>query len=141
MEQYNADNASDVRRFDLAKVDLNCLAQAENYAHDLQQLSEEAKKSFHITLSAARTTARALSTFITAIDSSSPIMGASINPQITYETLRLNERLRMPGLRSYNENEMFTLAYMQKHCSSTIADKDYAKIKPYVEQQLAERYL
>ena len=136
VEQYNADNANDVRRFDLAKVDVGCLTQGSN-----EDLSQDALKSFHITLSAARTTARALSSFITAIDSSSPIMGASIDPQVTYENLRLTERLRIPGLRSYNENELFTLAYMQKHCSSSIADKDYAKIKPFVEQQVAEQYL
>lgn len=141
-EQYKVDNSYGMHsNLDLAKVDIACITADEQNRDELQELSPNALKSFHITLSAAKITAKALSSFITAIDSTSSIRGASFDKEHTYQSLRLTERLRMPGLRSFNENELFTLAYMQKHCSTSIADKDYTKIKPHVEQQLAERYL
>lgn len=143
VEQFKADNMDNYRtNLNLAKVDVGCITADEEDADDLKELSENALKSFHITLSSAKITAKALSSFINAIDSSSPIIGASFDQEHTYESLRLTDRLRLPGLRSFNENELFTLSYMQKHCSTLIADKnDYARIKPHVEQQLAERYL
>ncbi|XP_053949080.1 protein gone early isoform X1 [Anastrepha ludens] len=149
VEQYKAEHAiltneSLAAQFDLPKVDVSCMlgeAVAHNHASELDELSTHALRSFHYTLSAARIAARAQTTFIEAIDAGSPIIGASIDQWLTYENLRLTQRPRMPGLRSFNENELFTLAYMQKHCSTLIADKDYAPIKPHVEQQLAEEYL
>ncbi|XP_068154731.1 protein gone early isoform X1 [Drosophila tropicalis] len=144
--QFNAQSAdlSDaVPEIRYAQPDVNCLAagQPPHLSHELAELSPSALKSFHVTLSAARTAARALSSFVSAIDAGRAIQGAGIDQAGTYETLGLTQRLRVPGLRSYNENELFTLAYMQQHCSTAIADKDYARIKPHVEQQLAERYL
>ncbi|XP_030381472.1 protein gone early isoform X2 [Scaptodrosophila lebanonensis] len=144
--QFNAqsnDLADEVPELEYVSPDLRCLTagQPPHISYELFQLSHDALKSFHVTMSAVRTAARALSSFVTAIDAGSAIMGASINQAITYESLGLTRRLRLAGLRSYNENELFTLAYMQQHCSTTIADKDYARIKPHVERQLAERYL
>ncbi|KAH8373206.1 hypothetical protein KR009_002526 [Drosophila setifemur] len=144
--QFNAqsadlsDAAPEIR---YAQPDVNCLAagQPPRLAHELSELSANALKSFHVTLSAARTAARSLSSFVSAIDAGNAIQGAGIDQVNTYEALGLTRRLRVPGLRSFNENELFTLAYMQQHCSTTIADKDYARIKPHVESQLAERYL
>ncbi|KAL7744902.1 hypothetical protein ACLKA6_007179 [Drosophila palustris] len=144
--QFNAQGAdiSDaVPEIEYAQPDVACLSagQPPQLGHELRQMSLEALKSFHVTLSAARTAARALSSFVSAIDAGNAIQGAGIDQVVTYEALGLTRRLRVPGLRSYNENELFTLAYMQQHCSTTIADKDYARIKPHVERQLAERYL
>lgn len=144
--QFNAqgtDISDIVPEIQYAQPDVNCLSagQPPHLAHELRQMSQEALKSFHVTLSAARTAARALSSFVTAIDAGNAIQGAGIDQVVTYEALGLTQRLRIPGLRSFNENELFTLAYMQQHCSTTIADKDYARIKPHVERQLAERYL
>ncbi|XP_058977917.1 protein gone early isoform X1 [Musca domestica] len=141
VEQYKADNNDLHLHIDLGNVDIGCITAEEHNREELQELSTNALKSFHITLSGAKITAKALSSFLAAIDTASPIVGASFDQLHTYESLRLTQRLRIPGLRSYNENELFALAYMQKHCSTSIADKDYAKIKPHVEQQLAEKYL
>ncbi|XP_067639210.1 protein gone early isoform X2 [Eurosta solidaginis] len=149
VEQYKAEhsiltNESLSAQFDLPKVDINCLlhtTKAQTSTHELNKLSAHALRSFHYTLSAAKIAARAQTNFIEAIDTGSPIIGASIDQGLTYENLRLKQRHRMPGLRSFNENELFTLAYMQKHCSTMIAGKDYAPVKPHVEQQLAENYL
>lgn len=137
-------NESLAARFDLPKVDVQCIlgeVQTHSHATELEELSAHALRSFHYTLSAAKIAARAQSTFIEAINAGNPIIGASTDQGLTYEKLRLTQRHRMPGLRSFNENELFTLAYMQKHCSTLIADKHYAPIKPHVEQQLAEEYL
>lgn len=144
--QFNAQSTEigdAVPEIQYAQPDINCLTagQPPHLEHELRQLSVEALKSFHVTLSAARTAARALSSFVTAIDAGNAIQGAGINQVVTYEALGLTQRLRVPGLRSFNENELFTLAYMQQHCSTPIADKDYARIKPHVERQLAESYL
>ncbi|KAH8344852.1 hypothetical protein KR067_009208 [Drosophila pandora] len=144
--QFNAqsvDVSDAVPEIRYAQPDVNCLAagQPPRLAHELSELSSSALKSFHVTLSAARTAARALSSFVGAVDAGNAIQGAGIDQVNTYEALGLTRRLRVPGLRSFNENELFTLAYMQQHCSTTIADKDYARIKPHVESQLAERYL
>lgn len=135
-----SDAAPEIR---YAQPDVNCLAagQPPRLVHELNELSSNALKSFHVTLSAARTAARALSNFVNAIDAGSAIQGSGIDQANTYEALGLTRRLRIPGLRSFNENELFTLSYMQQHCSTTIADKDYARIKPLVESQLAESYL
>ncbi|KAM7349767.1 endothelin converting enzyme 1 isoform 2-T4 [Cochliomyia hominivorax] len=143
VEQFKADNMdSNGSHLSLAKVEVDCITADEQDVDNLKELSENALKSFHITLSSAKIAAKALSSFINAIESSSPIIGASFDQEHTYESLRLTQRLRLPGLRSFNENELFTLAYMQKHCSTLIGNKnDYARIKPHVEQQLAERYL
>ncbi|XP_004520085.1 protein gone early isoform X2 [Ceratitis capitata] len=149
VEQYKAEhmiltNESLAARFDLPKVDVQCIlgeVQTHSHATELEELSAHALRSFHYTLSAAKIAARAQSTFIEAINAGNPIIGASTDQGLTYEKLRLTQRHRMPGLRSFNENELFTLAYMQKHCSTLIADKHYAPIKPHVEQQLAEEYL
>lgn len=138
VEQYKAEH--DVDYLDLFQMNENCLSN-EYFDNDIiHELSEDTWSNFYTTLSAARVAAKALTSFITAIDSSSPIVGASYDQATTYQSLRLVERLRLPGLRSYNENELFTLAYMQKHCSIPIADKDYARIKPYVERKLPESY-
>ncbi|XP_032593845.1 protein gone early isoform X2 [Drosophila grimshawi] len=144
--QFNAQSSelSDaVPEIEYAQPDVGCLTagQPPRLGHELRALSVDALKSFHVTLSAARTAARALSSFVTAIDAGSAIEGAGIDQVATYDALGLTRRLRVPGLRSFNENELFTLAYMQQHCSTPIADKDYARIKPHVERQLAERYL
>uniref|UniRef100_A0A1A9VRU8 Peptidase M13 N-terminal domain-containing protein n=1 Tax=Glossina austeni TaxID=7395 RepID=A0A1A9VRU8_GLOAU len=138
VEQYKAEH--DVDYLDLFQMNRNCLSSEDFDNGIIHELSEDAWSNFYTTLSAARVAAKALSSFITAIDSSSPIVGASYDQATAYQTLRLVERLRLPGLRSYNENELFTLAYMQKHCSIPIADKDYARIKPYVERKLPESY-
>ncbi|KAL9877928.1 protein gone early isoform X1 [Glossina fuscipes] len=139
VEQYKAEH--DIDYLDLFQMNENCLS-SEDFDNDIvRELSVDAWSNFYTTLSAARVAAKALSSFITAIDSSSPIIGASYDQATTYQSLRLVERLRLPGLRSYNENELFTLAYMQKHCSIPIADKDYARIKPYVERKLPESYI
>ncbi|KAH8259078.1 hypothetical protein KR038_005784 [Drosophila bunnanda] len=150
--QFNtqsSDISDAVPEIKYAQPDVNCLATSAasleggspRLAHELNELSSNALKGFHVTLSAARTAARALSTFVSAIDAGSAIQGSGIDQVNTYEALGLTRRLRVPGLRSFNENELFTLAYMQQHCSTTMADKDYARIKPHVESQLAESYL
>ncbi|XP_037937155.1 protein gone early isoform X2 [Teleopsis dalmanni] len=138
-DYFTIENSSE--KIDIGKVDIDCLTAAEETQEDFEKLSKTTMNSFHNTLSAAKISARALSTFIEAIDASNPIMGASIEPKVTYENLRLTQRHRLPGLRALNDNELYTLAYMQKHCSILIADKDYARIKPHVEQTLAERHL
>lgn len=150
--QFNtqsSDISDAVPEIKYAQPDVNCLAAtaaaeeggSPRLAHELNELSSSALKGFHVTLSAARTAARALSSFVSAIDAGSAIPGSGIDQVTTYEALGLTRRLRVPGLRSFNENELFTLAYMQQHCSTTMADKDYARIKPHVESQLAESYL
>lgn len=146
VEQFKAESRLNTSEsfsdsFNLTIVDVGCITAEEENKEDLIQLSDNALKSFHITLSAAKITAKALSNFIEAIDTGSPIIGVSIDQELTYENLHLTQRHRLIGLRTYGENELFTLAYMQKHCSTSIADKDYARIKPHVEKKLAERYL
>ncbi|XP_055840885.1 protein gone early [Episyrphus balteatus] len=137
-KQYRfSSKSSDSNEESIFKINTQCI---ENDVMDID-LSESSLSSFHTIMSAARITAKALTRFIESIDSAAPITGASIDPSLTYENLQLTNRKRLPGLRSLNENELFTLAYMQKHCSTPIADKDYARIKPHVEKKLAEMYL
>lgn len=138
-KQYKHDTKSDWNEESIFTINPDCLGE-EIEDLDLSE-TENALSSFHTIMSAARITAKALTRFIESIDNAAPITGASIDPTLTYENLQLTNRKRLAGLRSLNENELFTLAYMQKHCSTPIADKDYARIKPHVEKKLAEMYL
>ncbi|XP_055915562.1 protein gone early [Eupeodes corollae] len=135
--RFSSKSSSDSMEESVFKINAHCM---EDVTGDIE-LSENALSSFHTIMSAARITAKALTRFIESIDGAAPITGASIDPSLTYENLQLTNRKRLPGLRSLNENELFTLAYMQKHCSTPIADKDYARIKPHVEKKLAEMHL
>lgn len=143
VEQFKADvTGFPEANLSFAEMNAGCVRLNQDQIEVFHDLSEDALKSFHVTLSSAKITAKALSSFINTIDSSSPINGAAFEQDHPYDSLRLTERLRLPGLRSFNENELFTLAYLQKHCSTLInPERDYARIKPHVEQQLPERYL
>lgn len=148
VEQYRSNNIEigdeNESLVNLAKFDLNCLRSYHTKAvGDYMNLDndEQAVKSLKTVLSATKIAGRALSTFITAIDGGEEITGAAFDSDRTYELLGLTKRLRLPGLRSYNDNELFTLAYMQRHCSVPLSGNNYNRIKPYVEQKFSENYL
>ena len=82
----------------------------------------------------ARVTSRALQSLVYMIDNNKKM--ASME-KVTYEDLGLRNRLRQPGLRQLDEQQLFTVAYMQNFCAET--DLNYAKWKPYIEQEVSRR--
>jgi hypothetical protein len=50
----------------------------------------------------------------------------------------LNLEKRQVGLRQFDRNALFSLVYLQKHCS-VIEDEGYKQIKVWVENNMPER--
>lgn len=84
----------------------------------------------------ARITARALAALIQKIDSDQPDPSLG---KITYGDLGLTKRMRQPGLREFDELQLYSVAYMQNYCAE--ADLNYGKWKPYIELELPRRSL
>lgn len=51
------------------------------------------------------------------IDRNERIFESGISERTTYEVLGLRKGHRQPGLRKYDAQQLFTLAYLQKHCA------------------------
>lgn len=102
-----------------------------------QVLPKNVRENIHISLSATKLAARALSDFILSVDSKGKLHSGTI-----FEELKDLNSKRLAGLKAYNHNELFTLSKMQKHCSAPIVNHNYyAQIKPHIEGHITEKQL
>lgn len=104
---------------------------------DHYTLPTSVKMNFFSKLTASRVAMRALKSFLIKVDNNERIIDSGdLSDRITYGTFDLNASKRQAGLRQYDADQLYSLAYMQKHCS--IVELEYDKIKPYVEDAIQE---
>jgi hypothetical protein len=75
---------------------------------------------------------RALSSFITKLGKEP----SNIDTGLIKE---LNVNKRQNGLMKYNQEEVFSMAFMQKHCS--VISDEYMNVKVFTEGRLPERQM
>ncbi|ETN65823.1 hypothetical protein AND_002397 [Anopheles darlingi] len=84
------------------------------------RLMNETRLNLYLGLSAVTVLTRAFGTLLGKIERNERIYEADILEQTTYEMLGLSRQpsLRLPGLQPYDEQQLFTLAYLQRHCTA-----------------------
>lgn len=84
------------------------------------RLMNETRLNLYLGLSAVTVLTRAFGTLLSKIERNERIYEADILEQTTYEMLGLNRQpaLRLPGLQPYDEQQLFTLTYLQRHCTA-----------------------
>lgn len=97
-------------------------------------LPQRAKDDLYHEINVARLTARALGSLLFMIDNEKRITGMG---RVTYVALGLKQRLRQPGLRRLDEQQLFAVVYMQNYCAEM--DQNYVKLKPYIELEVSRR--
>ena len=70
------------------------------------------------------------------IEHNQPIVDSNLPDQVTYGLFGLDARPRQAGLRKLNDIQMFSLAFMQRHCS--IIHGHYYIYKPFIENEISE---
>lgn len=85
-------------------------------------------------VTSGRFTAKCLQEFLRLIETGQPIPDALLPDAVTYDLFNLRERKRQPGLRSYDDMQLFSLVYMQRYCSVT--NLYYKRFKAFVEMEI-----
>lgn len=97
------------------------------------KVPKRAQDDLYNQIRVARITTRALNGLRQAIDSGNE---TGIE-KVKFADLGLKRRLRQPGLRQLDELQMFSVAFMQNYCAEM--DPNYAKLKPFIEQEVSRR--
>lgn len=100
-------------------------------AKDPQKIPPLAKNNLFSTITAGEIAQKALNSFITKIEK---------HPQMVDSDLikHLNLDKRQNGLRQFDNDALFSIAFLQKHCS-VIEDDTYKSVKVLIENNLPER--
>lgn len=85
-------------------------------------------------VTSGRFTSKSLVEFLRLIESSQPIPDPHLPDQVTYDLFDLRQRKRQPGLRPYDDMQLFSLVYLQRYCSVT--NGYYKKFKAFVEMEI-----
>jgi hypothetical protein len=80
---------------------------------------------------------KAMNTFVNKVASNERVFDDGVPEFLTYDMLNLNTGKRQPGLQPYDEQQLFTLAYMQRHCA--VIDESYKQFKILIEDDIPER--
>lgn len=100
-------------------------------------MPQSAKNSLISDLSSGRFTSNCLAEFLRLMEASQPVPDSELPDTVTYDLFDLRQRNRQPGLRALDDMQLFSLAYMQRFCSST--DGNYDSFKAFVEREIAAR--
>uniref|UniRef100_A0A182JM27 Peptidase M13 N-terminal domain-containing protein n=1 Tax=Anopheles atroparvus TaxID=41427 RepID=A0A182JM27_ANOAO len=94
-----------------------CMARTLLHAPNGGRISNTTRLNLYLELSAVNVLTRAFGTLLDRIDRNERIYAGDISEKTTYEMLGLSQHHRLPGLQPYDEHQLFTLAYFQRHCS------------------------
>lgn len=88
-------------------------------------------------VTSGRFTAKCLKEFLRLIETSQPIPDSQLPDAVTYDLFDLRQRKRQPGLRPFDDLQLFSLVYMQRYCSVT--NGYYKRFKSFVEMEIPGR--
>ncbi|XP_055623689.1 protein gone early isoform X2 [Toxorhynchites rutilus septentrionalis] len=83
----------------------------------LERIGNVNRLNLYLEVSSVGMLTRAFETLVEKIHRNERIFESAISEKTTYELLGLRERHLQPGLRKYSEQQLYALAYMQKHCA------------------------
>lgn len=101
------------------------------------KIPQEAKNALVSDVTSGRFTAKCLKEFLRLIETSQPIPDSQLPDAVTYDLFDLRQRKRQPGLRSFDDLQLFSLVYMQRYCSVT--NGYYKRFKSFVEMEIPGR--
>lgn len=81
------------------------------------RISNSSKLNLYLELAAGSVLSQSFGTLLDKIDRNERIFESGISERTTYEVLGLRNGHRQPGLRKYDAQQLFSLAYLQKHCA------------------------
>ncbi|XP_062538314.1 protein gone early [Armigeres subalbatus] len=81
------------------------------------RISNSSKLNLYLELAAGSMLSQSFGTLLDKIDRNERIFESEISERTTYEVLGLRNARRHPGLRKYDAQQLFSLAYLQKHCA------------------------
>lgn len=89
-------------------------------------------------VTSGRFTSQSLQEFLRLVETSQPIPDAQLPDAVTYDLFELRDRKRQPGLRPFDDMQLFSLVYMQRYCSVT--NGYYKHFKAFVEMEIPGRH-
>lgn len=100
-------------------------------AKDPQKIPPLAKNNLFSSITAGEIAQKALHSYISKIEK---------HPESVHSDLvkQLNLHKRQSGLRQFDNDALYSIAFLQKHCS-VIEDDTYKSVKVLIENNLPER--
>ncbi|XP_055528240.1 protein gone early [Wyeomyia smithii] len=94
-----------------------CISKVLPHSFNPSRISNDSKLHLYLELSASSLLTQAFGTLLDKIDRNERIFESAISEKTTYDVLGLRHWRRQAGLRRYDQQQLFTLAYMQRHCA------------------------
>ncbi|XP_052873452.1 protein gone early [Anopheles cruzii] len=94
-----------------------CMVRAFNYVPFIGRTMNETRLNLYLKLSAVAMATQAFGSLLAKIERNERIYESDISEKTTYEMLGLDRHRRLPGLQPYDEHQLFTLVFFQRHCS------------------------
>ncbi|KAG4075956.1 hypothetical protein HA402_003782 [Bradysia odoriphaga] len=101
------------------------------------KIPQTAKDSLVSDVTSGRFTSNCLAEFLRLMEASQPVPDSELPDTVTYDLFDLRQRKRQPGLRSFDDMQLFSLVYMQRYCSVT--NGHYKHYKAFVEMEIPAR--
>ncbi|XP_055588245.1 protein gone early [Uranotaenia lowii] len=95
-----------------------CISRIIPHIFHPSKVSNSSKLDLYLELSAGSLLSQAFGTLLDKIDRNERIFESDIPEKSTYEAMGLRHNRRQPGLRKYDEQQLFSLALLQKHCAT-----------------------
>lgn len=87
-------------------------------------------------LTSANVAFKAFKKLLNDVDSDASLYDRSLSDGVTYAMFELNSRKRLPALRMFNDLQIFSISHLQRYCA--IIKTDYKKLRPFIDDELAE---
>ncbi|XP_058063469.1 protein gone early [Anopheles bellator] len=94
-----------------------CMVRAFNYVPFIGRTMNETRLNLYLKLSAVGIASQAFGSLLAKLERNERIYESDISEKTTYEMLGLDRHRRLPGLQPYDEHQLFTLVFFQRHCS------------------------
>lgn len=105
--------------------------------HSDPKIPQTAKNSLVSDVTSGQFVSDSLAEFLRFMETSKPIQDSELPDTVTYDLFNLRQTKRQPGLRAFDDMQLFSLAYMQRFCSNTNAY--YKNYKAFVEMEIPAR--
>lgn len=71
------------------------------------------------------------------VDGNHAIADAQLPDTVTYDLFGLRQPRRQPGLRAFDDTQLFAVALLQRHCGHEATG--YAAYKAYIDKEITEK--
>ncbi|GAB0089349.1 Endothelin-converting enzyme 1 [Sergentomyia squamirostris] len=110
----------------------------KRFFYDKTSIPTEAKTKLYVDVESNRILVRAFKSFLRHADQNSPIYDSTVADSTTFDDFGLRNRLRQPGLRIYDENQLLVLTQLQRYCG--LEDPNaYDRIKVFMEMEFPRK--